>query len=386
MCGIIAATGRIEARYVVALGCLSERRGSDSAGVAWQVGDKLRIAKVAQNPLVAYPVTLAPAIRHAAKYKGVLIGHTRAATTGAITNKNAHPFLKKESKIAWAHNGVISNYRTFGEYEVDSEALIVGIEKRNFEEFWGPVALVWIEGGKLHAFRKGNPLYRGVRRAGVYLASEQTMLEEIGCKRIKELSEGRLYIWNGSNVESSHAIPCNRSYTSVSRFPYTEFAGNTEYRGGGYWNKELKMWVDGEESAEYQNGLGGCAGGRTRPVGFHFRPTKREENKTAINGEVIGEVPLIPAATEDSKTEQGANDSQQTVFPADKVWDGGGLKKAKFEPDSLAELDAENVALQDEITEMEKLCTECQANPKAFGRDYCELCFVKYLNSMGYGD
>src|SRR4029077_3078777 len=116
MCGLLGATGKIESRYMIALGCLSERRGDESAGVGWSVEGRIRIAKIAQNPLVAFPVTLAPAIRHATKYGGVLIGHTRQATTGAVTDANAHPFFDKESNITWAHNGIISNYQTFGTY------------------------------------------------------------------------------------------------------------------------------------------------------------------------------------------------------------------------------------------------------------------------------
>lgn len=383
MCGLIAATGKIETRYVIALGCLSEKRGSDSAGVAWQVGDKLRVAKVAQNPLVAYPVTLAPAIRHASKYGGPLIGHTRAATTGEVSNKNAHPFLKKESKIAWAHNGIISNYQQFGSYDVDSEALIVGIEKKDFKEFFGPVALVWIENGKLHAFRKGNPLYRGVRRAAVYLASEQNMLAEIGCKRIKELSEGHLYIWEGGKIESSKSIPYNKSYVSRTTYPYTEWAG-TEYDNDwrDQWDEKTKTWKNakGETSSYHGSAYQGCGGGRPRTAGFRFRrelPAKTDE-------QVIGDAPLVPliAATGgDITQESGTHTREPEILDSLPIRNGGRL-----EPDTLAEADAEAGTLADEMAELEKLCTECQANPKAFGRDYCEACNIRYLSNMGLCD
>lgn len=212
MCGLIGGTGEIESRYMVALGCLAADRGRDSAGVAWQVQDRLRLAKVAKNPRVAYPVDLAPALRHAAKFKAPVIGHTRQATQGVINARNAHPFMDEKSQIAWAHNGIIINDQDFGTFEVDSECLIGGIKKRDFSPYHGPIALLWIEEGKLHAFRKGNPLHRGVRRGAVYLASEGNMLKEIGCHRIKELSEGFIYTWKGNAIETTLRVPFHDYY------------------------------------------------------------------------------------------------------------------------------------------------------------------------------
>lgn len=241
MCGLIASTGKIESRYTVALGCLSESRGSESAGVAWSVDGKVRVAKIAQNPLVAFPVTLAPAIRHASKYATALIGHTRQATTGAVKHENAHPFYDKESGISWAHNGVITNYQTFGDYEVDSECLIHGIKKRDFSEFFGMIALVWLEGGKLHAFRKGNPLYRGIRNKAVYLASEEDMLKEIGCKKVKELAEAQVYQWDGMNLVSHQRVPVREIvYSGSSRSNYCEDYELSDNYHESWWEKDKR--------------------------------------------------------------------------------------------------------------------------------------------------
>lgn len=280
MCGLIAVSGKIESRYTIALGCLSEKRGDDSAGVGWSVGEAIRVAKIAQNPLVAFPVTLAPAIRHASKYGGALIGHTRQATTGAVTDKNAHPFYDKDSNIAWAHNGVISNYLTFGSYDVDSQCLIDGIKKKDFKGYSGPVALVWIEQGKLHAFRKGNPIYRGIRNRAVYLASEEDMLAQIGCKRIKELAEGQLYVWVDMHLETTRRIPSNTSYTSYRRTPYVSgYLG--EYGEGGWdnmeWDAGLGKYIPKTVAShtDHRTCHNDC---ERRKVGFTVLPVPQEKS------------------------------------------------------------------------------------------------------------
>lgn len=246
MCGLIGSTGDSEARYMVALGCLAEDRGSDSAGVAWQVGDKLRVAKVAKNPLVAYPVDLAPALRHAAKYHAPVIGHTRQATQGVISSRNAHPFLDEKSKIAWAHNGMIINDKDFGAFEVDSECLLGGIQKRDFSAFQGSIALLWIEEGKLHAFRKNNPLHRGVKRGAVYLASTADMLGAIGCSRIKELSEGFIYTWDKAMLVSTLKVPVREYSQYVYKSNWLPRGGEEinwhTYSIGGEWHNHDK-WV-----------------------------------------------------------------------------------------------------------------------------------------------
>jgi hypothetical protein len=238
---------------MVALGCLSEGRGSDSAGVGWLRRDAVpHFLKIAQNPLVAYPVTLRGAIRSAARHGSPLIGHTRQATTGAVTSENAHPFLS--DGILYAHNGIIWNHEDFGVFEVDSQALIVGIKARDFSKYEGPIALVWIESGKLHAMRKGNPLYRGKRKKGVYLASDDDYLEAIGCTHIRELAEGFIYTWKDATLEQTKTVAVNRS-TSVKSFrgemgsttswpPEHEYAGYHNWRAGKVWDQAQLKWVE----------------------------------------------------------------------------------------------------------------------------------------------
>ncbi len=101
MCGIIGYIGHREAEKVLLQGLHAlEYRGYDSAGIAI-VNSGLQVNKV-----VGRVANL--------ENKGLVgtfgIGHTRWATHGKPTVKNAHPHTDCTGKMALIHNGIIENY------------------------------------------------------------------------------------------------------------------------------------------------------------------------------------------------------------------------------------------------------------------------------------
>ena len=109
MCGIVGYVGQQNAVDVVIEGLRRlEYRGYDSAGVAVVTGDEVQVRRragklanleklLAEQPL---PATTSG------------LGHTRWATHGAPTDRNAHPHIDESAQVAVVHNGIIENFAT----------------------------------------------------------------------------------------------------------------------------------------------------------------------------------------------------------------------------------------------------------------------------------
>ncbi len=110
MCGIVGYVGTRDARGVVvdALRRM-EYRGYDSSGVALLDGAGGLTVRRRAGRLANLEAALAET--DAASLVGSTgLGHTRWATHGRPTDRNAHPHRDASGKIAVVHNGIIENY------------------------------------------------------------------------------------------------------------------------------------------------------------------------------------------------------------------------------------------------------------------------------------
>jgi glutamine---fructose-6-phosphate transaminase (isomerizing) len=107
MCGIVGYVGPQAALEVVMAGLKRlEYRGYDSAGVSVLADGGLAAAKRAGKL-----VNLEKELQERPLPTGSTgIGHTRWATHGAPTDKNAHPHLDNAGRVAVVHNGIIENF------------------------------------------------------------------------------------------------------------------------------------------------------------------------------------------------------------------------------------------------------------------------------------
>jgi glucosamine--fructose-6-phosphate aminotransferase (isomerizing) len=118
MCGIVGYVGPDEALPIVLEGLRRlEYRGYDSAGVAVLDGG-LSVVKRAGKLS-----ELERVLAGGAPTGTVGIGHTRWATHGEPTDRNAHPHVDCDGEIAVIHNGIVENFAE----------LRAGLEKRGHE-------------------------------------------------------------------------------------------------------------------------------------------------------------------------------------------------------------------------------------------------------------
>jgi glutamine---fructose-6-phosphate transaminase (isomerizing) len=121
MCGIVGYAGRRQALPILLAGLRRlEYRGYDSAGVAVLDGGRVQVVRKA-GKLEALERELGGEDALA----GVTgIGHTRWATHGAPTDRNAHPHLDCGGRVAVIHNGIIENFYSLrAELEADGHIL-----------------------------------------------------------------------------------------------------------------------------------------------------------------------------------------------------------------------------------------------------------------------
>ncbi|MFG1926226.1 glutamine--fructose-6-phosphate transaminase (isomerizing) [Cryptosporangium sp. NPDC048952] len=111
MCGIVGYTGPRRAVDIVVEGLRRlEYRGYDSAGIAVVDGGRIALEKKA-GKLANLTAVLAEADSTVGSTDAsTAIGHTRWATHGGPTDRNAHPHLSADGSIAVIHNGIIENF------------------------------------------------------------------------------------------------------------------------------------------------------------------------------------------------------------------------------------------------------------------------------------
>ncbi len=140
MCGIIGYIGKREALPLIIEGLHQmEYRGYDSAGLVVISKDKAKSAR-AKGKVALLQEKCDPTI-----FQGALgVGHTRWATHGEPSEKNAHPHSDCNGKIFIVHNGIIENYKELKskllkqghrfKSETDSEVIAHLIEEYNKKE------------------------------------------------------------------------------------------------------------------------------------------------------------------------------------------------------------------------------------------------------------
>ncbi len=220
MCGIIGIVGAREAAPALLDGLKRlEYRGYDSAGIATVVNGTISRCR-AEGKLVNLEAKLATS-----PLPGTTgIGHTRWATHGAPTERNAHPHMT--GGVCVVHNGIIENFRELRreleadgaefETDTDTEAIVhlIGRElasgKSRIEaveaalrRLSGAFALAIIFEGAddlMIGARRGSPLAIGYGRGEMFLGSDAMALAPF-TDTITYLEEGDWVVLSRSGAD-----------------------------------------------------------------------------------------------------------------------------------------------------------------------------------------
>jgi len=224
MCGIVGYVGPRPCLPILIEGLKRlEYRGYDSAGVAVQTPEGLRIIKAAgkirELEARLKPVPLAGTVG---------IAHTRWATHGEPNDVNAHPHSDTYGRLALVHNGIIENYavlkaalqaegRVFST-DTDTEVLAQLIEKyrergmkleqavvaalADVEGTYGIAVMCADEPDTVVGARKGSPLVVGVGDGEYFLASDVAPLVD-HTRQVVYLDDGEMAVLTPAGFHTS---------------------------------------------------------------------------------------------------------------------------------------------------------------------------------------
>ncbi|TAF49536.1 MAG: glutamine--fructose-6-phosphate transaminase (isomerizing), partial [Sphingobacteriia bacterium] len=201
MCGIVGYTGPRQAYPVLIKGLKRlEYRGYDSAGVALLNNNQLHLYKKQGKVAALEDHALGQDLNG-----HVGIGHTRWATHGEPSDRNAHPHLSRSGKLSMIHNGIIENYAQLKNdllkkgyafsSDTDTEVLlhfIDDIRENNgcsteealriaLKRVVGAYCVLLVstdEPDTIIAARKGSPLVIGIGKGEHFLASDASPIIE----------------------------------------------------------------------------------------------------------------------------------------------------------------------------------------------------------------
>jgi len=241
MCGIVGAAAQRDVCGILLEGLHRlEYRGYDSAGVAVKADHGIQVLRQAGKVAALEQLVLADGLQ---SHCG--IAHTRWATHGKPSARNAHPQCSND-RVAVVHNGIIENHEELRRElqaegyhfssETDTEVIAHLLERHlraggglmqalraTVARLRGAYGLAAIAGGdssEIVCARSGSPLVIGVGIGETFLASDQLALRQV-TDRFVFLEEGDLarITPDGYSVENAAGEPVARPVETISGLP-----------------------------------------------------------------------------------------------------------------------------------------------------------------------
>ncbi|MBI4448987.1 glutamine--fructose-6-phosphate transaminase (isomerizing) [Candidatus Woesearchaeota archaeon] len=192
MCGIVGYWGPGDVIMVIDALKQLEYRGYDSWGIATIDAKKIHVCKHEGKISAGLP-------NDSIKGSGIAVAHTRWATHGAVSERNAHPILSQNQEIAVVHNGIIENYAELRQEmegkgitfrtQTDTEVIPNLIQmymmqgdlfelgaKKSLARLHGSYAIVAMhqDSNRLFVAKDGSPMVLGIGDQECFAASDVT--------------------------------------------------------------------------------------------------------------------------------------------------------------------------------------------------------------------
>ena len=213
MCGITGVFGTNASEKVFHGLKALEYRGYDSWGIAFPQKDSFFVKKeIGKIGSAKFSLSTSSTLA---------IGHTRWATHGNVSKKNAHPQFSNDKKIALVHNGIVENFeelknklisKGFSFFSDTDSEIIANLIQFNFKKRGSfeeavRISLKEIEGGyaivvlhlnenKLFCARNGSPLVLGFGENEFFVASDVSAFVSY-TKKVLFLNDSELAVIDG---------------------------------------------------------------------------------------------------------------------------------------------------------------------------------------------
>jgi glucosamine--fructose-6-phosphate aminotransferase (isomerizing) len=250
MCGIFGYSGKSPANNLVYQGLKRlEYRGYDSWGIVVNNGNNLKVFKTTgeikeEKGFKALPITT------------TALAHTRWATHGGVTIKNAHPHMSSDSSFALVQNGIVANFSQLKtalkkkgyhfNTQTDTEVIVRLIEeeykhskvfeesvKKAFKKLQGRNTIAILRtNGDILAVRNGSPLVIGKGEDGIYLASDSLSFAPYTNKVIflddydfVKIQKDKIYIENliSHKQKDIKVQELNNTYAEINKGQYDHY-------------------------------------------------------------------------------------------------------------------------------------------------------------------
>ena len=196
MCGIVGAVGLPGAVRMVIEGLTSlEYRGYDSAGITWPENGKFTLFR-APGRVEDLKTLLGERIDDPAE---TAMGHTRWATHGPPSEKNAHPQLSNDGRVAVVHNGIIDN---FSMHKAELEKAGVAFHSDTDTEVVANMVAARYRGDLVKAVEEVLPLLEGTYALVIMVPDQPGLL--VAARRGSPLAVG---MGAGFHIAASDAVP-----------------------------------------------------------------------------------------------------------------------------------------------------------------------------------